>query len=219
MRIVAISDTHSRHKNLKLPDGDVLIHAGDFSNMGYTSELNAFIDWFSRQPHPHKILICGNHEVYVETNPAYLEELCRARGITLLNNSGCEIDGVKFWGSPVTPEFNDWAFMRRRFTAIKQTWDLIPEGTNVLITHGPPHGILDELVYPNGDPKGEFAGCEELRLAVERIKPDIHIFGHIHCGHGEKHLNGTSFYNVAICDEMYGPTNPVTAIAYGGSHD
>jgi Icc-related predicted phosphoesterase len=216
MKLIAISDTHNRHKKINIPDGDVIIHAGDATSRGATDEVEKFLDWYASLPHKHKIFVSGNHDWLFERNNVLARQMCSDRGIIYLEDSGVEIEGVKFWGSPIQPWFYSWAFNRRRTLEeatrynepwIKNHWDLIPEGTNVLITHGPPHGILDELVYADGTPKGEFVGCEELLKAVKRIKPDVHIFGHIHCGYGILHQDGTSFYNAAICDEVYMASN------------
>lgn len=139
----------------------------------------------------------------------------------------------KIHGSPITPWFFNWAWNRsiredeqvydprqgsrggtKTVPFIKPHWDIIPPDTDILVTHGPPRGILDELQYVDGTPKGEFVGCPHLLDRIKEIKPDIHIFGHIHCGHGQKHVDGTSFYNASICDEMYAASNPVTVIEY-----
>jgi len=131
------------------------------------------------------------------------------RGITYLQDSGCEIEGVKFWGSPWQPWFFDWAFNLERGEQLRRKWALIPDDTDVLITHGPPAGILDLC------PDGRRVGCGDLRLRVEQIEPMAHIFGHIHHSAGQvEPLVGrrTRFINAAICDESYLPTNPVQVI-------
>ncbi len=224
MKIIAISDTHNQHSNLKLPDGDVLIHAGDATGRGTEKECIEFLDWFQTQEFKHKIFTPGNHDWWFEREPENSRAACKDRGIILLNDSGIEIDGVKFWGSPITPWFLNWAFNRIRGDKremycmqtgvtvsgqpIKPHWDLIPSDTNVLITHGPPYGILDQLIHvASGIPMDIYVGCEELTKAIKRIKPDIHIFGHIHPQCGEKHEDGVSYYNASICDEMYYPSN------------
>lgn len=225
MKIVAISDTHNRHKKIKkfwtedqdgneleALGGDVIVHSGDATGRGEKGEILPFLDWFADLDFRFKIFVPGNHDWGFERAPEFYREECKKRGIILLIHESVEIEGVKFWGSPASPWFYSWAFNYRRtleestvFNSpwIKNIWDQIPEGTNVLITHGPPHGILDQLVYANGDYKNEFVGCEELKRAITRIKPDIHIFGHIHCAYGEKHLDGTSYYNASICGESY----------------
>lgn len=216
LKLIAISDTHNRHNKIKLPEGDIIVHSGDATGRGEIWEVENFLKWFGSLNYKHKIFVPGNHDWACELQPLLIKEYAEKFGVTILNDSGIELEGIKFWGSPVQPWFYDWAFNRRRTEAennafgggwIKNHWDLIPEGTNVLITHGPPYGILDELVYADGTPKGELVGCQELLVAVHRIKPDVHIFGHIHCGYGEKHIDGTSFYNASICDEMYMASN------------
>ena len=195
MKIILISDTHGNH-NFIVPKGDVLIHAGDVSLRGTKSEVDEFIKWFQSQPHKHKIFIAGNHDFYFEEalkNKLKLDY----PNLIYLNDSGCEIDGINFWGSPVQPTFFDWAFNRKRGEEIKKHWDLIPENTDVLITHGPPHKILD---LTND---GHYAGCEELKKRVLAIKPKLHVFGHIHENYGQITQNETIFINAALVDEEY----------------
>jgi Icc-related predicted phosphoesterase len=223
LKITAISDSHGRHNKLVLPEGDVLVHAGDSTGRGQSGEILPFLDWVEKQDFAHKVIIPGNHDWGFANEPGrYLME-CQSRSIHLLMESGVELDGVKLWGSAATPWFYSWAFNYRRTLEeasrygdqwIKNIWDQIPSDTDVLITHGPPMGILDEVVNVMGesyDPP-RLAGCEELLLAIKRIKPQVHIFGHIHCGYGEKHVDGTSFYNVAVCDEMYCATQAPRSI-------
>lgn len=109
------------------------------------------------------------------------------------------MEGIKFYGSPWQPWYYDWAFNEQRGEKIKAKWDLIPEDTDVLITHGPPMGILDKTL------ESGHVGCEELVKAVHRIKPKLHIFGHIHEDHGELRLHGTHFVNAASCNLKYKP--------------
>lgn len=139
MKIVVISDTHGKHNDLRqLPKGDTLIHAGDVSKRGHPMEILDFLDWFTNQKFKHKVFIAGNHDFFLERAHTNVIEQMIPKDVIYLNNSGVQLDGVKFWGSPITPWFNNWAFNRERGTEIKQYWDLIPENTNVLITHGPP---------------------------------------------------------------------------------
>jgi Icc-related predicted phosphoesterase len=216
MHIVAISDTHNKHEKIVIPECDLLIHAGDASFNGTDSELTKFAEWLHKQPAKYKIFVPGNHEEGLEKDwekgTRLLIEGCP--DLIILNDSGITLDGVKIWGSPITPWFHDWAWNRRRYE-INVHWDQIPTGTNILITHGPPQCILDRLHSIDGTPKGAWAGCPYLRQKIREVKPDLHIFGHIHYhGGNREHQEGTSFYNVAICDEMYAPTNPVTEIEY-----
>lgn len=211
MRIVCLSDTHNRHDALRVPDGDVLVHAGDATMHGSAEELAAFDAWFGSLPHRHKLLVAGNHDFLFEQRPRGARELIRSA--TYLEDSGTAIDGVRFWGSPWQPWFLDWAFNLRRGAPLKAKWDLIPEGTDVLITHGPPHGVLDRVggVVPRltaAATGGEHVGCEELRGAVLRLRPRLHVFGHIHEGYGQQSLDGTRFVNASCCDRSYRPQNP-----------
>lgn len=151
MRLVCISDTHNTHKTLNIPRGDILIHAGDATGQGTSLEVNRFLAWFSTRPHRHKILVAGNHDWLFQHDPDGAAQLLRANpGITYLQDSGVEIEGVKFWGSPWQPWFCDWAFnLPRNGPALRQVWNKIPLDTEVLITHGPPRGMLDQVWRPS----------------------------------------------------------------------
>jgi Icc-related predicted phosphoesterase len=214
LKIVALSDTHNEHNEVTVPDGDVLIFAGDFMTCGRRmNEVISFGKWFREQPHKHKILVAGNHDRLMESN--FLQCTPYFEGVNYLRDNYVVIDGVKFWGSPYQPWFYDWAFNVHRGAPIKKHWDLIPNGTDVLITHGPPMGILDQAIPDemrstwNGDfivPATEHVGCEELKIAVDRAHPKFHFFGHIHGSYGTAYYDGMEFHNVSICDEQYNPT-------------
>lgn len=197
MKFIAISDTHGQHTKLSLPEGDVIIHAGDISGRGTENQVRDFIEWFSSLDYQYKIFIAGNHDFF-------LEKVCETEihklipeNVIYLNDSGIEIEGIKIWGSPVQPWFHDWAFNRQRGADIKRHWDLIPHNTDVLITHGPVKGILDQTVY------GQEVGCEDLLEAVKRINPSFHVCGHIHEAYGEQISDGTRFINASILNEDY----------------
>ena len=202
MRLVLISDTHGQHRKFDIPEGDVLIHAGDFMWSGRNyEEIIDFDVWLGSLPHKHKIVIAGNHDILFEQQYSARNHLTNA---TYLQDSGIEIDGLKFWGAPWQPEFNNWAFNVPRGAAIKKYWDLIPEGTDVLITHGPPWGKLDRVVPKHGV---EHLGCGELLKAVDRVQPRLHVFGHIHGGYGTMWEENTHFVNAALLNEQYRPVN------------
>lgn len=196
MRIVLISDTHNQHDGLALPDGDILIHSGDFSGRGRVDEVQRFMDWFGRRPHRHKVLIAGNHDFLAEKDPTAFAQMI-PDNVTYLNDSGVEIEGLKIWGSPIQPWFFDWAFNRQRGAEIAKHWALIPEDTDILVTHGPPYGILDKT------DDGKLVGCEELIKVVERIRPKVHVFGHIHEAHGSLVKDGTHFVNASVLNLRY----------------
>lgn len=215
-KIIAISDTHNKHNQIKIPECDILIHAGDATGRGRESEVRNFAKWFNKQPAKYKIFVPGNHEVDLENNLPYskkwFEEECSS-GIMLINQE-VTIKGIKIFGSPVTPWFHNWAWNKYP-NELDTFWEeTIPEGTNILITHGPAVGILDQVTYADGTPKSGFLGCYHLLERIRAVKPDLHFCGHIHSGHGEKHIDGTSFYNVSICDEMYSASNPITIVEY-----
>lgn len=204
MKLVALSDTHNQHDKIIVPYGDVLIHAGDATGRGSVLEIERFIEWFSSQPHKHKILIAGNHDFGFESHMnTFTKGLLKASGITYLEDSGTEIDGVKFWGSPYTPIFFNWAFMQSE-AELEQTWEKIPLDTNVLITHGPPYGILDKVKMTGSINKGERVGCKFLRMKVDQLNDlRYHFFGHIH----EEYGNLGKHYNVSVLDERYSLVN------------
>lgn len=219
MKIVAISDTHNRQNKLVIPECDILIHAGDWTSRGYRHEIRDFAKWLDKQVQCSEIvLIPGNHELEFENHlPASLEwfkEECP--WAHLLINESIAIDGIKIYGSPITPFFCDWAWNKHRGDQIQPYWDAIPDDTNILITHGPPYGILDQTTYADGTIREDRLGCYQLMNRIKQLKDlDLHFFGHIHAPGGtQKHIDGVSYYNAAICDECYYPSNPITIVEY-----
>lgn len=208
MKIVCISDTHNCNGEFDVPDGDLLIHAGDFTNNGSIVEVAAFMRWFGELPHRHKVLIAGNHDRLFEREPSLARSMV-PDGTIYLQDSSAEIEGLKIYGSPWQPRFFDWAFNLMRGPELAAKWAKIPDDIDILITHGPPHGILDEVPRQWGI---ENTGCEELRKRVDEIsangKLKLHLFGHIHCGHGVLQRNGTTFINASVCNEEYEPLQP-----------
>lgn len=212
MKIVGISDTHQYIiEESLIPKGDVLIHAGDFCSYGTEVEAQLFLDWFKGLNYQIKILIPGNHDKCLDGESGFInwfKDKCKELKINYLMDSGIEIDGVKFWGSPWQPEFNGWSFNLPRGRCLDDKWKMIPDNTDVLITHGPPYGILDECPDINNSKRLTHVGCSMLRKHVEkRLSLKAHFFGHIHESHGHMSLNGTDYFNVAICDGRYRPLN------------
>jgi Icc-related predicted phosphoesterase len=246
MRIVAISDTHGLHeemlRNFSIGEGDVLIHAGDISNIGTRKQIENSISFFHNmlQYFNNVVFIAGNHDrgfdpMFVETKngtdhikiyqeyeledpnirmekPMWMLDMLdhMDKRIKYLENSETVIDGVKFWGSPITPNFYEqyWAFNRTRGDRIKTYWEKIPKDTNVLITHGPPYQVADQV------PNGNMVGCEDLSDVVSYELNDIklHVFGHIHSGYGTYQLKNAlrkewTAINASVCKETYDPTN------------
>jgi Icc-related predicted phosphoesterase len=201
MKIVIISDTHTRHHDVIVPDGDLLIHAGDVASRGSENEIDNFINWFAVLPHKYKIFIAGNHDFFFEKASAEVIQRKIPQNIIYLNDSGCTIEGLKIWGSPIQPAFLNWAFNRERGEEIKKHWDLIPNNTDILITHGPPFEILDKTV------RGDYTGCKELSKKVFEIKPKLHVFGHIHEAYGILEQDDITFINASLLNEKYYYTN------------
>jgi Icc-related predicted phosphoesterase len=207
MKALVISDTHGLHKAWEkifpIPDVDMIIHGGDLTNVGSTYDFEKFLDWFDGLNIEHKVMIAGNHDLGLDSDNyqrmQILEDINRC-DIHYLQDSGVEIEGIKFWGSPVTPPFMNWAFMRTP-EKIQPHWEAIPDDTDVLITHGPPHGVLDYVDYRD---QGS-VGCPHLMDRVHQIKPKYHIFGHIHDMYGIREVEGVTHINAAILDGRYHP--------------
>ncbi|MDC3332835.1 metallophosphatase domain-containing protein [bacterium] len=209
MRIVCISDTHNRHPTLTLPEGDVLIHAGDFTEDGTVSEITQFLKWFGNQSHRHKILIAGNHELclddrlYTERWNRFHKKKENKNEVTLmidsrfhyLENSSIDIDGIKFYGSPYSADMG-WVFQYDGIDQAETIWKLIPDDTDVLITHTPTHGQLDVW-------HGRAVGCKVLSTHIERVKPRYHICGHIHDSHGISKTRDTTHINASIVNDAH----------------
>lgn len=212
MRIVCLSDTHNCNEQIDVPDGDILIHSGDATTVGSVEQVKAFSDWFGGLPHGHKVFVAGNHDWLFERNNAFARTLLD-RKITYLQDSSVEIEGLKIYGSPWQPRFFDWAFNLMRGPELAVKWKLIPDDIDILITHGPPNGILDAVPRQWGI---DYTGCEELRKRVEQItafgRLKLHVFGHIHCGYGTAEHFGIKFVNASTCDEQYNPTQPPIVI-------
>ncbi len=202
MKFVTISDTHNQHDSLTLPKGDVLIHAGDVSMRGNKTEITNFLLWFHHQDFKHKIFIAGNHDWFFETATQEQIDDVVPEGITYLNDSGVTIDGINIWGSPITPWFYDWAFNRMRGEDIKKHWDMIPDGTDIVITHGPVFRALDRTIRDDKN-----VGCKDLFMRMQEIKPKIHICGHIHECYGQIEKTGIKFINASVLNHRYDMTN------------
>ncbi len=207
--ITCISDLHGFLPSL--PGGDLLLIAGDLTAQDTLDDYERFKQWLNNLAYRCKIVIGGNHDGLLDCDyQEGLLELGKAVieggsiGIHYLCDSGFEFEGVKIWGSPYTPTYLDWYFMRSRGKSIKKHWDLIPSDTDILVTHGPPYGIFDET-----DDK-QHVGCQDLLEQVQkRIKPRIHCFGHIHeGGNCKKEIAGTTYINCSYVDKNYRPVNP-----------
>lgn len=213
MKLTFISDTHNRHDYIRgVTKGDIIFHCGDATVTGYPSEVKAFLKWFEKLPYEHKVFIPGNHDFAFEESADMMYDLFNNAGVHLLIDESVTIDGIKIWGSPYTPWFNDWAFNRARngieaslygIDFIFPHWDKIPNDTDILLTHGPPYDILDQLRDATGKWNGQFVGCQDLAERLEEVKPKIHAFGHIHGNHGALEKDGTLYINASSLDKFH----------------
>jgi hypothetical protein len=205
MRIVCISDTHEFHRDVEVPDGDLLIHAGDFTYFSKRpSMLFDFDDWLGSLPHEHKVVVPGNHEFLLE-DPQHRPAISNA---TLLIDAGIEIEDIRIWGSPVTPLYGG-AFGMSSGSDRKRVWAKIPDGTDILITHTPPFGFLDREAGSD-----EHQGCLGLMEAVLRVRPRLHVFGNIHGSYGTYRNENTLFANAALFDELGGVERPPIVVDF-----
>lgn len=208
MRISFISDTHTKHIQVAkdLPGGDLIIHAGDISSRGYPREITAFCTWFDQlDNYDHKIFIPGNHDFMFENRREEAMQIVRSyKSINVLLDDYISVGPdeehlVKIYGSPWQPEFCNWAFnLPRNGIGLTKVWGAIPDDTDILITHGPPFGTLDQVIG-----RADHLGCEVLANRLSALKPKIHVFGHIHSGNGYRFDGTTHFINASSLNERY----------------
>jgi Icc-related predicted phosphoesterase len=214
MKVVCLADTHCEHRKLEVPDGDILICAGDFTHTGRTKSVLDFVQWFSSLPHKYKILVAGNHDLTLDESfyldkrkvrkfhrkPCDLEVVRKVvkqnEKFFYLHHDWVEVNGLKIFGSPYVPTITsssrEWAFERSEET-LTRLYSSIPSDIDILVSHTPAFGILDEY---NSVQFGSWA----LRHAVARIKPKALVCGHIHSGYGQQYVNGTLHVNCAQVD-------------------
>lgn len=216
-KIVCISDTHSFHNEVAVPDGDILIHAGDITHQGEVYILDNFLRWFDSHPHKYKIFIAGNHDWCFDTRHyLYAETQSKLKAysgrIKYLHHESYTIQeyGIKLFGSPYTPFFHNWAFNVQRGN-LHHYWDQIDDDTNILITHGPCYGILD-VTRAN-----ELCGDVELLHRVNQLKNlKYHVFGHIHTNGPmqRQKVDEVTFINASVLDESYELKNKPVVVNY-----
>ena len=226
VRVVCISDTHTMHNQIQVPDGDIIVHAGDATFRGYQHEVEDFGEWYRNLPHTHKVFAAGNHDTSFEHQPLLAKQWLDASveyddngmrsetqvpgAIIYLQDSFVEVEvnsiKLKIYGSPWQPEFCNWAFNLPRGDALKEKWDMIPKDTDILITHGPPYKNCDVLSELGSEP-GRHIGCRKLRQALYRVQPKIHVCGHIHEGYGVEKLKNTFVVNASVNTCHYKPWN------------
>lgn len=204
IKIVTISDTHNAHEKIEMPHGDILIHAGDMSSRGTISEIKTFGEWFRNiKGFKHKIIIAGNHDFAFQNEPieakiALLSETPELFNIHYLEDNLLELTlegrALRIYGSPWQPYFKNYAFNLFPIDLEKE-WSKIPDNLDILITHGPPQGILDR------DERYAYRGCDILLKKVLMAAPKFHLFGHIHSGYGVLKGEKSTFINAALCDD------------------
>lgn len=210
LKIVCISDTHNKLGNVDIPEGDVLVIAGDITGRGSIAELHMFLSDLNKKGRLWKdiVLVAGNHDFCFEDS-RLAKTIVSDAGILYLEDQDAVVQGVKFYGSPWQPRFFDWAFNADRGAPLARIWAKIPDDTQVLITHGPPHGVLD--IVPSG---GASVGCEALQNRLNQLASlKLHVFGHIHHSYGTLLRAGVTFVNASICTEQYQPKNkPIVVV-------
>lgn len=221
MRLVVLSDTHGfhrgmgRHGNAPLPDGDVLVHCGDYSrDFGSWMDTFRFAAWMNSQPHAHKVLCPGNHDYAVHEHAAKAEALFRAHGVHMLGQKPVKIGDILFDGGPWMPISGwdpRWGFEMTEEER-ERAWGRIEEA-HVLVTHSPPQGILDKTR------KGAHIGCPVLRRRVFELKPKVHCFGHVHEARGTSREGGIAFVNASsntrgtfVRDDLNGVTHMTMSV-------
>lgn len=214
MRILHISDTHTYHDLIKIPSGlDMIIHSGDCSNprdpYNNESEVRDFIDWYKEIPVKHKIYVAGNHDTSIEKGLVTKDDFKNA-GIIYLENESIVIDGIKIFGSPHTPNFGNWAFMKER-NKLERFWRLaIDEDVNIVVTHGPPKGILDKSY--DRENNLECCGDKSLLNRILEVQPTYSLFGHIHnC----KDIVNAGVQKLSVCNTFFSNGSVVTDGRFG----
>ena len=208
MKILFISDTHGLHHNVesvfKFKKADMIIHAGDVSNFGTKMQVIDFLDWFSNLNYKYKIFIAGNHDwffsdSYLSDIQDFLDE--KYPDIIYLFNNSVEIEGIKIWGSPYSLPFFNWAFNVPE-EKLDFYFKLIPNDTDIIVSHTPPYGILDFAIRDQ-----EHTGSKSLVKHINRVKPKINVFGHIHEDYGVVIEDGVTYVNASTLNHRYKITN------------
>ena len=206
-RIVLLSDTHNKHKEIQLPEGDIVIHAGDVSMRGSIEEIRSFLHWYDRTPYKVKIFCAGNHDWLFQKNPTLARSLVdETESVVYLQDELVEVEGLKIWGSPYQSWYGNYAFNFPRndpgqnYKQARRIWGMIPNEIDILVTHGPAYGILDKTF------DGRKTGCPVLYEAVMKyVRPKLFIFGHIHESRNFEELDSGTILaiNASSCNKDY----------------
>lgn len=208
LKIACISDTHDIYYPM-LPDVDAVIHAGDISLRGSSDETLRFLRWFESLKIRHKLFIGGNHDAFLaQYGAVFMDDY---KTIQMLWDSSYNLEGYKVWGSPVSAAYGHIRAFAMDREAIYDTrfWDRIPDDADIVVTHGPAHGMLDQA-KPAGF-NSEHLGDIPLYKTLSQKAPQYHICGHIHGGRGMRQIEGTTFINAAVLDESYSPWDDARA--------
>jgi Icc-related predicted phosphoesterase len=213
--IDCISDLHGHRPELK--GGGLLIVAGDLTANHSMEEYIRFLLWLEEQDYQKKIVIGGNHdEFFLKDHGHYVQD---SPNTEYLCDSGTEYEGFKIWGSPWTTKFKGMNPRCMAFTVdtdkeLKKKWDLIPDDTNILITHSPPYGIHDE-VLPRGNSGGfEHVGSSSLLERIGELESlKLHVFGHTHpIRNSDRLREAPVLVNAACVDNNYRPMKKYTRV-------
>ncbi len=215
-----ISDTHTKHNKIEIPECDLLIHSGDYTSMGYLREVEDFLKWFTALDQAkHKIYIEGNHDFNKHT--PYIaglnNNLARGYGVNEpgtniynLLDSYVDIEGIQIYGTPWTPRFYNWAFMGEPGADLAKKYNKIPHGTDILISHGPPYGFGDKT-----EMTVDHVGSQDLLNRILEVKPKLVVYGHIHDGFGMYSItDDITGFNVSVLDDHYNIVNEPVVINY-----
>jgi Icc-related predicted phosphoesterase len=214
--IVCISDTHTYHKRVTVPEGDILVHAGDFCGAGNALEVGHFLDWMEALPHDVKIVVPGNHDICVMTDPLVRKQF-EYSGIHLLIDEAYTdpASGLNFYGVPWTPDFfpDTWSFQYGQAgCAPEEIWAKVPDYTDILISHGPPYGCADQIIPHVNQNLGSKPMRDRIDVLGETMMLRYVICGHIHGSYGRHWTdpadpNRVEVINASINTEGYQPTN------------
>lgn len=214
MRIWHISDTHTFHDLLRIPEGiDMVIHSGDCSNprdpYNNEPEVRQFIHWYKSLPIKHKVYVAGNHDTSIEKKLVTKKDF-EDYNIHYLEDDLITLQGLLIYGNPYTPLFGNWAFMKDRVKLDRYWTKAIPGYVDILVTHGPPKGILDKS-YSREDIL-EMCGDKSLFNKVLEVEPKYHLFGHIHnC----QNIINAGIQKLSVCDTWFSNGSVVTDGKFG----
>lgn len=217
-RFVAVSDTHYAFDASLIPDGDVLLHAGDLMYRGTPDEWNERVESLAALPHKHKIFVPGNHDFYLEHYEGVARAELRRAGVKLIGTSNPDItiNNIKILGLPWVTGLQGWAYNREEAWVekyLERYFQHSYPSPQIVVSHAPPFNILDAIrPQQTAHRDQEHVGCLAYNKFIygpnQHFMPRYWISGHIHESYGEENIGNTTFLNVAMCDRKYDQTNP-----------